>query len=220
MTIAHSHSSTESVILPSVETAVGLLEEHHLTAWTRRIADRERFGLQLAAKLRLLSDTQVCLIAGGVIHDLATFCKQLGRALMKSADLAREPHVGEHIRGRGGVNDHLRNRVGDQPGHTACKRRFYIWMDAEHLLKANAELFGELVNALTGVAAQTEYVSPDLLFIQRAVWIGGPSLSAYFENAQSPMQCWLNESEGHEEHKPFWRSVTGLARPPVERIAI
>jgi len=85
------------------------------------------------------------------------------------------PRLERRIDGGRGVTGLLRSRETN-PGRPACKFRFYIWHDADVLLGENEALFGRLVDAMAGVAAEAEYVSDDLLMIHRTVFVGGPLL--------------------------------------------
>ncbi|MBC7773123.1 MAG: hypothetical protein H7210_11545 [Pyrinomonadaceae bacterium] len=151
-----------------------LLEEHHLVAWSASASDRNRFGESLASHLAAMSDTEVCEFSGSQITDIFSFCNQFERAIGND-------RVRRSIDVSGGVIDALRASL-DNDRH--IKRRYFIWKDAHVLLKTDPRLFGRLVDTFTGVAAETEYASEDLLVIQRAVFIGGPSLDMYAEDAK------------------------------------
>lgn len=180
------------------------LEEHHLAAWTRNMATAERYALHLGRFLRGISDTEAWMLAGAVIRDLGGFCNQLERAL------PRGMKVRHTVDGRGGVVERLRERY-DEPDGVAAKRRYYLWREADVLLRHDAALFGELVDALTGVAAEAEYAGEDMLLIHRAVFIGGPALDLYHEDPRGQFRRWLADSPG----QPLWRVISGLRRPPV-----
>ena len=76
--------------------------------------------------------------------------------------------------------------------------------------------FGQIVDAMAGVAAEAEYVSDDLLLLHRAVFVGGSVLDVYAEDAKSQFQKWLVDEHG----EPFWKVVTGLETPPFLRYRI
>ncbi len=91
--------------------------------------------------------------------------RQLERSLPRAQPIERT------VDGRGGVIDRLRKRPKELPIRGEAdivKHRFYVWRDAEVLLRADPALFGQLVDALTGVAAEAEYASDDRLLIHRA----------------------------------------------------
>lgn len=186
-----------------LEEPARLLEEHHLAAWSDDAVQRVRFGADLAMLLNGIRDTQVCVLHGSQIRDMYSFCSQLERALgvdriRRSIDATR------------GIVDTLRrrHRSAEQP---AQKRRFYLWHDAHVLLAADHILFGRLVDALAGVAAEAEYATDDLLLIQRAVFIGTAAIDLYAEDTRGQFRSWYRE--GREQ--PLWRVVTGVRRPPV-----
>ncbi len=197
-------SAAADVFAPAdLEEPARLLEEHHLAAWSDDPVSRVRFGADLALLLNGIRDTQVCVLHGSQIRDLYSFCTQLERAL----GVAR---IRRSIDASHGVVDTLRrrHRAAEQ---TPQKRRFYLWHDAHVLLAADHVLFGRLVDALAGVAAEAEYATDDLLLIQRAVFIGTAALDMYAEDPRGQFRSWYRE--GRE--KPLWRVVTGVRRPPV-----
>ncbi|MBL8990168.1 MAG: hypothetical protein JNJ48_01165 [Phycisphaerae bacterium] len=185
-------------------SAEAMLEEHHLAAWTRNLAAAERFSLHLGRHLRGMADTEVWPIPGAVVRTLEAFCHHLERAL------PRGERVRPTIEGRGGVVERLRERY-DEPGASPTKRRYYLWRDADVLLRHDAGLFGTLVEAMAGVAAEAEYAGEDLLLIHRAVFVGGPALDLYHEDRRGQFRRWLRDAPG----QPLWRVISGLKRPPV-----
>ncbi len=208
---------------PLVVQAAELLDEHHLVAWTRKAASAERFGIDLGAFLKNFGDTQVCSIAGWLVRDLDSFCKQLEIGLARSAGVEAWPTISRRIFGRGGVVTHLRQRGihGEDVHHVASKRRYYLWRDADALLRTDERLFSELVDALTGVAAESEYSSEDLLFIQRTAFIGGPALNTYADMPQGQFRTWLEDSsEDRRSHAPLWSISTQGAAPRFARLSV
>lgn len=206
-----------------VRRAIELLDEHHVVAWTRRPGEAKRFALELAGSLGNLADTQVCNLAGWLVHDLPSFCRQLEVGLARAAGVGRWSPIQPRLQGRHGVIDHLRRRGGhgEDAHHVAHKRRYYLWREADSLLRRDAALFGELVDALAGVAAEAEYVSEDLLFLHRTVFIGGPALDVYAEAPAGQFCGWLSDRSANGTlHEPLWRTITGLKRPPVARLAL
>lgn len=183
-----------------------LLEEHHLVAWSHSASDRARFGDDLAAHLAAMNDTEVCELNGCQITDLVSFCNQFERAIGND-------RIRRSIDVPGGVIDALRSSL-DNDRH--IKRRYFIWNDAHTLLKSDPRLFGRLVDTFTGVAAESEYASEDLLVIQRSVFIGAPSLDMYAEDATGQFRAWFSE-DGEE---PLWQCITGVDRPSVLRYQI
>jgi hypothetical protein len=186
-----------------------LLDEHHLAAISDSARRRMHFAVSLAQFLQGLRDAEVCTLYGRFITDLDSFCHQLERAIPG-------PLLERRVDGPRGVTALLRTRETFR-GRPACKFRFYVWHDADVLLRADEPLFGRLADAFAGVAAESEYVSDDLLLIHRAVYVGGPLLSEYAENPDGQLQVWYPDAPGQE---PFWQLVTGIERPSVIRYQI
>ncbi|MGE0302624.1 MAG: hypothetical protein AB7K52_09070 [Phycisphaerales bacterium] len=193
--------------------AAQALDEHHLVAWSRNLSTRERFGLEMAWFLQRLPQAQTCVINGAIVRDLDSLCRQLERALPRGEPMARS------IDGRGGVIDRLRSRSSEAPirGEAdVARHRYYVWRDAEVLLRSDPSLFERVVDAITGVAAEAEFASEDRLLIHRAVFIGGPGLDVHAEREDGPFQRWHSD----RNERPLWSVVSGLAAPPVMRYAI
>lgn len=185
-----------------VETAQ-LLEEHHLVAWSHVPAHRRRFGQELAAYLGGMDDTQVCELPGAGIRDIFSFCNHFERSI-------RNDRVRRSIDAKGGIVDTLR-LASDHP--QTFKRRFFIWHDADILLRYDHKLFGRLADAVMGSAAEWEYANEDLLLIQRVVFVGAPSLDVYAEDPRGQFRRWYAE----DKEEPLWATVTGIESPPVLR---
>jgi hypothetical protein len=186
--------------------AAQLLEEHHLVAWAHLPAHRRRFGHDLAAHLGGMDDTQVCELPGAAVHDIFSFCNFLERQI-------RNDRIRRSIDAKGGIVDALR-LVSDR--NRPLKRRFFIWHDADVMLRYDHRLFGRLADALMGVSAEMEYASEDLLLLQRVIFVGAPSLDVYAEDPRGQFRRWFSES-GEE---PLWATVTGVKSPPVLRYRI
>lgn len=185
-----------------------LLDEHHLVSWSSNARRRVHFAACLSHFLSLQPDTEVLPLYGRFITDLDSFCHQLERVLPGVP-------IQRRIDGPDGVVALLRSR------HTfrfrpASKHRFYIWNDADVLLRADHRLFGRLVDALAGVAAEAEFASDELLLVQRAAFIGSPMLDLYGENPKGQFRAWYDDGMG----EPFWKMVSGLEAPPVLRYQI
>ncbi len=179
-----------------------LLDEHHLVATSEFPARRLQFATSLGQFLGMQRDTEVCSFYGRFITDLDSFCYQLERAVPG-------PLLDRRIDGPGGVAALLRNRMVVR-GKPATKFRYYVWHDADLLLRNEPLVFAKLVDAIAGVAAEAEYVSDDLLLIHRAVFVGGPLLAEVAKDERGPFGSWLSDEFG----EPFWRVVTGLENPP------
>jgi hypothetical protein len=185
-----------------------LLDEHHMVAWSNMPRRRVHFATSLAQFLETQRDTEVCVFYGRFITDLESFCYQLERAV-PGQELERR------LDGPRGVIALLRHRQSFR-GRAAAKFRYYVWHDADVLLRHNHLLFGLLVDALAGVAAEAEYASDDLLLLHRSVFVGGPMLDLYAEDPRGQFQSWQAEEGG----EPFWQIVSGIERPPFRRFHI
>lgn len=185
-----------------------LLDEHHLVSWSDMPQRRTQFAVTLGRFLGAQHDTEVCVFYGKYIQDLDGFCHQLERALPG-------PALERRIDGPGGIVSLLRSRSAWR-GRPQTKYRYYIWHDADTLLRANHALFGRLVDALSGVAAEAEYVSDDVLLLHRAIFVGSSLLDVYAEDVQGQFQSWARDDHG----EPFWQVVTGVERPPFMRYRI
>jgi hypothetical protein len=184
-----------------------LLDEHHLVAVSPSPRRRMHFAVSLAQFLQGLRDAEVCSLYGQYITDLESFCHQLERAIPG-------PRLERRIDGPRGIAALLRSREVYR-GRPAAKFRFYIWHDADVLLREDEPLFARIADALAGIAAESEYVSDDLLLIHRAVYVGGELLAAYADRPDGQLQSWFPE-----EPEPFWQLVTAIDHPPVARYDI
>jgi hypothetical protein len=185
-----------------------LLDEHHLVAWSPLAARRVHFAASLAQFLGGLREAEVVTFFGRFITDLESFCYQAERALVG-------PTLERRIDGPGGLATLLRFRQ-EFRGRPASKYRYYIWHDADTLLKSDRKLFGRIVETIAGVGAESEYASDDVLLIHRAVFVGGPALDVYAEDQTGQFQHWSID----EHPEPFWQVVTGVERPPMLRYQV
>ncbi len=185
-----------------------LLDESHVAASSPFGWQRSTFGMALGDFLRRLRDAEVCTLYGRYITDLPSFCTQLERQLPG-------PALEPRIDGRRGITQLLRSRDPIR-GQRPPRFRFFIWHDADVLLRSDARLFGRLVDALTGVAAEAEYASDDMLLLQRTVFLGGPILDSYAGYEDGQFRSWYDDDMG----EPFWRVATGVERPPVCTLSI
>jgi len=188
---------------------VQLLDESHMVALSESPRRRMHFAVSLNQFLQGLKDAEVCTLYGRYINDLDDFCHQLERAIPG-------PFLDRRVDGPRGVTALLRERETFR-GRPASKFRFYVWHDADVLLRQDPALFGRLVDAIAGVGAEAEFVSDDLLMIHRAVFLGGPLLGEYAQNPDGQFCSWYVEEPGEE---PFWEIVTGIAAPSVTRYQI
>lgn len=182
------------------EDVIQVLDDHHLVALSDSRLARQRFRATLVEHLDSIGDTEVIGIRGDHAIDLPSFCRQLERQL---AVQRRGPQT--WWRDVSSVIDLLRG-AASRP-----KRRYFVWNDADAMLRSDAGLFCRLVNALFGVAAECEHISMEPLVVQRVVFIGGEPLGTYAEDAHSQFSRWLDD----DEESPFWEVASVLERPPV-----
>ncbi|MFA6046252.1 MAG: hypothetical protein WC718_14810 [Phycisphaerales bacterium] len=185
-----------------------LLDEHHLVAWSELPARRTQFAVSLGQFLGAQRDTEVCVFYGKFITDLDTFCYQLERAIPG-------PLLDRRIDGPRGAVSLMRSRASFK-GRAEAKYRYYIWHDADVLLRKDHGLFGQIVDAMAGVAAEAEFVSDDMLLLHRVVYVGSTVLDVYADDPRGQFRRWLPDAHG----EPFWQAVTGLKRPPFMRYRI
>lgn len=178
-----------------------MLDESHLVAWSGSPRMRLHFAASLAHFLDSLRDVEVCVFYGRFINDLDSFCHQLERSI-PGGPLDRRIDGGRGITGR------LRMRQ-TFPGRMPSKYRYYVWHDADVLLRDNIPLFWRLADALMGVGAEAEYVDDDLLLIHRVVYVGSPLLESVSGQARGPFRSWFRDGLGD----PFWKVVTGVDEP-------
>lgn len=186
--------------LPEVLTA---LESSHLVAWSDTTRRRNRFCAAVRSFLAAQPHTDVCVLQGRSILSLDHLCHQLER-LVPVAQLDRR------LDGPDSVTEFLR-AVPAQPGCRAPHQRYWLWADADVLLKADPALFGRVVDCLLGVSAEGEYGLADGTLLQRAVFVGGAMLEAYAQDHRGQFRCWAADGDA----EPFWQMVSGLERPPV-----
>jgi hypothetical protein len=153
-------------------------------------------------------ETDVVTLYGRYINDLESFCHQLERAIPVD-------RLERRLDGTDSVTEALRSRQTIR-GRSVARSRYIVWNDADTLLRADRDLFSKLVDAMLGVCAEAEYASEDLLLIQRCVFVGGPALADYAEDATAQFRTWLPDGLGD----PFWSLVTGVQAPDVQSMHI
>ena len=188
--------------------ALQLLDEHHLVAWSHTARTRTAFAAGLSQFLATQRDLAVCVLHGRSITNLDALCQQLERQIPG-------PPLDRRVGGSSGVVEFLRARE-QTPGRPAPRQRVIVWSDADVLLRADHELFGRVVDAFTGVAAEMEYSTDDQLLIQRAVFIGAPALDLYADDPEGQFRAWRRVAD----EEAFWTIVSGLAAPPMMRVHI
>jgi hypothetical protein len=180
-----------------VATEIGqLLEDHHLVVLGGDRAGRMRLARVLADHLGTQPDTAVAVLDGAAMTDMAASRDMLAARLgaTRPVDASLD-----------GLLDLLREPA-DGP-----RRRHILWPDADLVLETDVRLFGRLAGALLGVAAEHEHVSPDVLLLQRVVFLGGEKLGAYADQATGELQSWLTDGDA----SPFAEVAARLTRPPV-----
>ncbi|MEM9166158.1 MAG: hypothetical protein AAGB48_03955 [Planctomycetota bacterium] len=195
-----------------------LLDERHLAAWSDSSGTRQVFGGRLAAFLQGIDDTEVVRLFGRAIRSLDELCEQLEAAIpIGPGDVNR---MRRRVTGPAGVVARLRHRhefIGRDP----VRRRYVLWQDADVLIEHDRVLFGAVIDAIAGVAAENEYTSDDSLLLTRAVCVGGPALAAYAHDDAGQLRRWRGACDGSGALAvPFWELVSGIAKPPVFADAI
>lgn len=188
--------------------ALQLLDEHHLVAWSHTSRTRTAFAAGLSQFLAAQREIATCILHGRSITNLDALCQQLERQIPG-------PPLDRRIGGSRGLIEFLRSRQ-PLPGRPSPRQRVVLWSDADILLRADHDLFGRVVDALTGVAAEMEYASDDQLLIQRVVFIGAPALDLYADDPQGQFHAW----RATDDSEPFWTIVSGLDAPPMMRVHI
>ncbi|MEO1007166.1 MAG: hypothetical protein AAFX79_01205 [Planctomycetota bacterium] len=178
-----------------------LTDESHLVAWSAHPRYQIDFATSLGQYLQAQRHTEVFCFRGRHITNLESFCEQLERGVPG-------PTLARRVNGPRGVVSLLRGR---DPAHCgpASRYRYLLWDDADVLLRQDRTLFSELVDAIIGVAAESEYVSDDLLLLQRAVFVGGLPLKQYADDEDGQFRIWLPDAFD----EPFWQVVTGIDGP-------
>jgi len=187
---------------------VQAMEESHVAAWARSGRRRLEFAAGMIRFMKSMGRTDVCVFHGRFIDDLDSFCHQL-ECMIPGDPLERR------VDGPGGVVSLLRSR-SDVPGQAAAQFRFYVWHDADELIERDAALFGRLVEAILGVAAEAEFVDDDLLLVHRLLLVGGESLRRFAADRAGPLHRWRDDGCG----EPFWSVVTGVGAPVSRSVDI
>jgi hypothetical protein len=135
------------------DDVVQILDDHHLVVCANDAAAADRFAQTLARRLKQLAETQVIEINGSSATDITSFCRQIEKQMLPRHRRSQLPQSGAWWRDIASVISLLRDEagLGGWPKH-----RYFIWNHADVLLKRDESLFGHLVNALLGVAAEQE----------------------------------------------------------------
>lgn len=181
-----------------------LTETRHIAAWSAELDERIVFAARLGAFWQGQAGVEVIRLFGRAIRTIDDVCEQLERSIPAGDRMRRQ------IGGRSGVAARLRQRI-DVPGVAFSQYRYLIWHDADDVIAADPGLFAAIVDAISGVAAESEFVCDDLLLLTRAVYVGGPALSGLAQDEFGPFRQWQHDGVA----EPFWRIVSGIERPPV-----
>jgi len=176
-------------------TVTQLLDEHHVVVLGDDAPARAQFGQMLAEHLRTMPDTLVTVLPGEDAPNLDAFCRLLEAARDADGPVPREiPSLIRFL------------RASPSPR----KHQYIIWRDADVLLESDIRLFGRVVNALLATAACLEHIDPDVLVLQRVVFLGGDKLGAYAEEPHGQFNAWRTDDE-----EDLWEVYACLDRPPV-----
>lgn len=173
-----------------------LLEEHHLVVLSEDAARLDRFVDSAWRSLESLSGSRVIIVPGELTMSVDAVCRLM------------ELHCGSRKRIPRTVEGLIRLLRDHTPGG---RFQYVIWRNADAMLEHDVHLFSEVVNALMGVAAEREHIDPDMLELQRFIFIGGEKLGAYAEEDGGQFRTWLatNGSASLAALKDY------VPRPPV-----
>jgi len=177
------------------------LESHHIAACSGDTSARSRFGASLQQFLVAQAGTEVCVLHGRSILDLEGLCAQLER-LIPVERLART------VDGPHGLASLLRHRSSNH-SRVPTRQRYFLWHDADVLIRHNPQLFGEVAEVFAGVSAEMEYAGDEALMIQRSVYMGGNRLANVARDPESLLNRWADDGPG----VPFWSLVSGEECP-------
>ena len=173
-----------------------LLDEHHLVVIGDSSARRAALAQSLWLHLDELAASRALILNGSRCRELDDFCMLLENGLNGGSRITRTIP---------GLIDFLRN------GTVSDHHLYLLWQDADVLLEADVELFGRITNVLLAVATEHEQLNPDVLTLQRTVFLGSDKLGAYAELEHAQFQVWLEE----DEQPDLWEIEACVPRPPV-----
>ena len=173
-----------------------LLDEHHLVVIGDSAARRAALAQSLRLHLDELEGSRAVVLNGTHCRGLDDFCLLLENSLSGPARIPRSIP---------GLVEFLRN------GTVSAHHFYLLWQDADVLLETDVELFGRIANVLLAVATEHEQLNPDVLTLQRTVFLGSDKLGAYAELETGQFQAWLEESQAPD----LWEIEACVPRPPV-----
>jgi hypothetical protein len=179
-----------------------LLDDHHMVVLSDSAEVRSRFALALRHHLQSQADTTVLEIDGTQAPDIPSFCRLL-EAELPPREARVAPSWWRDVH-------HVIELLTRAPHER--RREYLLWRDADVMLEADVTMFGRLVNALFGSAAEREHVSPKPLVLERVIFTGGAKLGAYAEDTHGQFCRWLEDDDADS---PVWEVASVLERPPV-----
>lgn len=176
------------------------LDEAHMIIWGADSSQRQHALTLCREMLSAIPETQTVELNGASMIDIKSARAALAASL--PGPIEREP--GPSFDGPSGVLARLREPP-PPIGGAHIKRRYYLWHDADVLLTSSPASFSVMIDAIAGVAAESEYASDDLLLIQRLVLIGSPDLATCYADEHGPLRSW--------RHTSPWAKQTKIAAP-------
>jgi hypothetical protein len=178
-----------------------LLLERHVALVSDDELTRKRASDAASMLLSGQLDSQLIRLDGQNISDLRSLRLSIDRAL--PGDDGR-PMLAP-IDGPRGLLSRLRELPHIRMDGHHIKNRWFLWTDADKLLQASPSSFSVAIDAFTGIAAESEYASEDLLLISRVILIGDLTLARCAADDRGPLRSWRPGSP--------WSKATGLLAP-------
>ncbi len=175
---------------------VPLLDDHHLVVLGDSDDERAHFDNALRRHLGQLPETVLIPVRTGQRNPVEGLCRALAQYLDDPGRLDGT------VASLGAV---LRDGVVE------AKHEYFLWVDAGDALEADIEGFGQVVNAMMAAAAEREFVSSEVLVLQRFVFFGCAKLGAYAEEEGGQFRCWLPDADGG----PSADVMASVGTPPV-----
>lgn len=148
-----------------------MLEERHLVATTTDTARRDRFGRALRRRLEMNHHATVMDVTAWL------------DAAVTAARSQAEPD------GLDAALDDVVRRIRESEDEV--RHQYVIWPDVDGLLASDESAVRRAMHDAFAAAAEREFVSPDLLTIQRHVLLGGERTAAFAADPEGPARRWL-----------------------------